>query len=100
MMDLILISTSKLFVAQMTPYYVRQSSLMFIIWEPITDKELKKYQDSPPDEYSVKTLNILYNRAIGICFAFWEAPSRRAVEKHHEKYGIKCDWITEVQATV
>ena len=65
-----------------------------------TDKELKKYQDSPPDEYSVKTLNILYNRAIGICFCFLEAPSRTAVEKDHEKYGVKCDWITEVQTTV
>jgi hypothetical protein len=67
-----------------------------------TDKELKKSQDSPPDEYNVKTLktlNILYNKAIGICFCFLEAPARTAVEKHHEKYGVKCDWITEVQAT-
>jgi hypothetical protein len=26
-----------------------------------------------------------------------ENPSRESVEKHHEKYNIKCDWITEVQ---
>jgi hypothetical protein len=64
-----------------------------------TDEELKKYQESPPDEYSVKTLNILYNRATGICFCFLEAPTRIAIEKHHEKYGVKCDWITEVQTT-
>jgi hypothetical protein len=29
----------------------------------------------------------------------WMAPSSKAVEKHHEKYGVKCDWITEVQTT-
>jgi hypothetical protein len=41
----------------------------------------------------------MYNRAVGICFYFLEAPNRKAVEKHHEKYGVKCDWITEVQTT-
>jgi hypothetical protein len=64
-----------------------------------TDEELKKFQDLPVDEYGVKTLNIMYNRAVGICFCFLEAPTRIAVEKHHEKYGVKCDWITEVQTT-
>jgi hypothetical protein len=44
-------------------------------------------------------LNILYNRAAGISFCLLEAPSREAVEKHHEKYGVKCTWTTEVEAT-
>jgi hypothetical protein len=64
-----------------------------------TDEELKKFQELPVDEYGVKTLNILYNRAIGICFCFLEAPSSKEVEKHHAKYGVKCNWITEVQTT-
>jgi hypothetical protein len=64
-----------------------------------TDEELKKFQDLPVDEYGVKVLNIMYNRAAGICFCFLEAPSSKAVEKHHEKYGVKCNWITEVQTT-
>jgi hypothetical protein len=64
-----------------------------------TDKELKRFQDLPVDEYGVRILNILYNRAVGICFYFLEAPSSKAVEKHHEKYGVKCNWITEVRTT-
>jgi hypothetical protein len=44
-------------------------------------------------------LNIFYNRAAGISFCFLEAPNREAVEKHHEKYGVKCTWITEVEIT-
>jgi len=28
-----------------------------------------------------------------------EAPTKEAVEKHHEKIGIKCEWITEVKTT-
>jgi hypothetical protein len=30
-------------------------------------------------------------------FAFLEAPNREAVERHHDKYNIKCNWITEVE---
>jgi hypothetical protein len=41
----------------------------------------------------------MYNREVGVSFYFIEAPDRRAVEKHHKKYGVKCDWITEVQTT-
>jgi hypothetical protein len=64
-----------------------------------TDKELKKFQDLPVDEYGVKVLNIMYNRAVGISFCFLKVPNRQAVEKHHDKYGVKCNWITEVQTT-
>lgn len=64
-----------------------------------TDEELKKFQESPIDEDGVKVLNILYNRATGISFCFLEALDREAVEKHHEKYGVKCNWITEVEVT-
>jgi hypothetical protein len=56
-------------------------------------------EDLPVDEYGVKILNIMYNRAVGISFCVLEAPSKEAVEKHHEKYGVKCNWITEVQTT-
>jgi hypothetical protein len=39
----------------------------------------------------------MFNRQANICFCFLEAPDREAVEKHHEKYNIKCNWITEVE---
>ena len=51
------------------------------------------------DELCVKVLNIPYNRAVEICFYFFEAPTSEAVKKHHEKYGIECNWITEIQTT-
>ena len=60
---------------------------------------MKTFQESPIDEHGVKVLNILYNRAAGISFCFLEAPNREAVEKHHEKVNLKCNWKTEVEAT-
>ena len=64
-----------------------------------THEDLKRFQDSPTDELGVRVLNILYNKLDGVCFCFLEAPTKKAVEEHHEKYGVKCDWITEVQTT-
>jgi hypothetical protein len=64
-----------------------------------TDEELKKFQESPTDELGVRVLKIPYNKLDGISFCFLEAPTKKAVEEHHEKYGVKCDWITEVQTT-
>jgi hypothetical protein len=64
-----------------------------------SDEELKKFQEYPVDEHGVKVLNIFYNRVVGLSFYLLEAPSRQAVEKHHEKYGVLCNWITEVQST-
>jgi hypothetical protein len=58
---------------------------------------LKKLQDSPQDEFSVKYLNILYNPEDDKCFCLLEAPNKEDVKKHHEKMGIKCEWITEVK---
>jgi hypothetical protein len=64
-----------------------------------SDRELKSFQELATDEYGVRVLNIFYNRAAGISFCFLEAPTRDAVEKHHEKYGVKCNWITEIETT-
>jgi hypothetical protein len=64
-----------------------------------SDDDLKRFQESPIDEYGVKVLNIVYNREVGLSFFLLEAPNRQAVEKNHEKYGVLCNWITEVQAT-
>ena len=54
----------------------------------LDEDSLKKLQDSPQDEFSVKHLNILYNPEADFCLL--EAPTKEAVEKHHEKIGIKC----------
>jgi hypothetical protein len=41
-------------------------------------------------------VNLLYNKDAKICFCLLNAPDIDAVEKHHEKANIKCEWITEV----
>jgi hypothetical protein len=65
----------------------------------LDEDSLKKLQDSPQDEFSVKHLNILYNPEVDKCFCLLEAPSLEAVQKNHQKLGIKCEWITEVKTT-
>ncbi len=64
------------------------------------DKEaLKKAQIAPPDEYGVTHHNILYNEKENKLFCLLDAPDKDAVDKHHQKLGIKCDWITEINTT-
>jgi hypothetical protein len=60
---------------------------------------LKKIQDAPEDEFGVIHHNILYSPEVDQCFCLLEAPTMEAVQKHHDKFGIKCDWIMEVKTT-
>jgi hypothetical protein len=41
-------------------------------------------------------MNILFNREADLCYCLQEAPNKEAVEKHHSKFNLKCEWITEV----
>jgi Protein of unknown function (DUF4242) len=66
----------------------------------MSESMIRKLQGAPPDEFGVKQLNVLYNRVADLCFCFLEAPSKESVERHHEKYNVKCDWITEVQTLI
>jgi len=65
----------------------------------IDEKTLRMLQNSPIDEFGVKHINILYNREEDKAFCLLDAPNKEAVEEHHKKGGIKCDWITEVKTT-
>ena len=65
----------------------------------LNEDTLKALQKSSEDEFKVKHLNIMYNPEVDKCFCLLEAPSLEAVEKNHEKLGIRCDWITEVKTT-
>ena len=51
---------------------------------------LKELQNSPADEFGVRHLNILYNPEVDQCFCLIEAPTMEAVQKHHDKFDIKC----------
>ena len=60
---------------------------------------LKKILNAPVDEIGVIHFNILYNPEADQCFCLLEAPTMEAVQKHHGKFDIKCDWIMKVKTT-
>jgi hypothetical protein len=60
---------------------------------------LRNLQNAPPDEFGVKAVNLIYNQMKTNSFALLTAPSKEAVEKHHNKHGLSCEWITEVKTT-
>jgi hypothetical protein len=64
-----------------------------------TENDLKKGQENPRDEFGVKIINIFYDMDSGTVFCLLDAPDRFAVERHHSKFGMKCDWITPVRMT-
>jgi hypothetical protein len=63
---------------------------------PFTEDNLRELCKSPVDEFGVTHVNLLYNKEAGVCFCLLHAPSMEAVEKHHKKVSIDCEWITEV----
>jgi hypothetical protein len=42
---------------------------------------------------------MLYNREVNMLYCILDAPNKDAVSKHYQKFGMKCDWITEVKTT-
>jgi hypothetical protein len=63
---------------------------------PFSEDHLKELSDSPRDEFGVSHVNLFYNKEANVCFCLLEAPDRVAVENHHDKAGVECEWITEV----
>lgn len=64
-----------------------------------SEDDIKRLGQLPRDEFGVTHVNIFYNTELGLCFCLLDAPNRQAVEKHHLKHGVKCDWMTEVDTT-
>jgi hypothetical protein len=65
----------------------------------INEDILKQIQMSPKDEFGVTHVNILFNPEADRVFCILDAPAADAVEKSHQKIGIKCEWIMEVKET-
>ncbi len=63
---------------------------------PFSEDNLKELSESPTDEFGVSIVNLFYNNETDVCFCLLEAPNKVAVEKHHDKAEIDCEWITEV----
>lgn len=63
------------------------------------EEALRKLQKSSVDEFGISHHNILYNEEVDKLFCLLDAPSKDAVEKHHNKAGIKCEWVIQVKTT-
>jgi hypothetical protein len=64
-----------------------------------TEEQLKQAQNAPKDEFGVTHKNILYNKEENKAFCIVDAPNKDAVERNHQKFDMKCNWITEVKTT-
>ena len=67
--------------------------------EPFTEAQLKVAQKAPRDEFGVVHHDILYNKAEDRLYCVLDAPNLEAIEKHHAKVGVRCNWIHEVTST-
>jgi hypothetical protein len=67
--------------------------------QELNEETLRNLQNAPPDEFGVKAVNLIYNQIDDKFFCFTDGPSKEAVEKHHNKQGLSCEWITEVKTT-
>jgi hypothetical protein len=65
----------------------------------LTEDDLIIEQNASRDELGVNTVNILYNFEVGTIYCMLDAPTKETVEQHHDKLGVKCDWIMEVKTT-
>jgi hypothetical protein len=65
-----------------------------------TEDDLKKSQKEPRDELGIKIFNTFYDLDSGTMFCLLDATDRIAVERHHLKFGMRCDWVTQVMTTL
>jgi len=66
---------------------------------PLSAEQLREAQWLPPDEFGVSHHDILYSEAENKLYCVLDAPDMEAIEKHHAKIGVRCDWIQEVEST-
>ncbi len=62
-----------------------------------TEESLMTLQKSPRDEDGLLHENTLFNPEIDRVYCLLDAPTLEAVKKHHAKFGVTCEWITEVR---
>src|SRR5574337_1417304 len=63
----------------------------------LTPDKLEKLGNLPADSYGVTHLELFHNKKEDKLYCILEAPNEEAIWKHHEKAGLKCEFITEVQ---
>lgn len=67
--------------------------------KPFSANVLKQLQSAPKDEFGITHHDILFNEKENKIYCVLNAPNKEAVDKHHKKAGLSCDWIHEVHST-
>ncbi|MCW8329715.1 DUF4242 domain-containing protein [Photobacterium sp. SDRW27] len=67
--------------------------------QPFTADALRELQNAPPDEFGVTHHDILFSEKDNKIYCVLDAPNLEAIEKHHAKAGIACEFIHEVKST-
>jgi L-rhamnose mutarotase len=63
----------------------------------LSQNDIEKTINSKTDEFGVTNLELFYNKDENKLYCILEAPNEEAVWKHHEKFGIKCQFVTIVE---
>lgn len=63
----------------------------------LTPDRLKKLGNLLPDNYGITHLQLFYNKKEDKLYCILDAPNEEAIWKHHEREGLKCEFITQVQ---
>lgn len=66
--------------------------------KPFSAEVLRETQRAPADEFGVTHHDIIFSEKDNKIWCVLNAPDKEAVEKHHAKIGIDCDWIHEVKS--
>jgi hypothetical protein len=65
--------------------------------KPLSGEQLRKLVREPRDEFGIVHQDILFSEKDNKALCILDAPNKEAVEKHHAKAGLKCDWIYEIE---
>ncbi len=65
---------------------------------PFTAEQLRKAQLAPEDEFGVTHHDLLYTEGEDKLWCVLNAPDMEAVEKHHAKLDLECEWIHQVES--
>ncbi|HYY86967.1 MAG TPA: nickel-binding protein [Nitrososphaeraceae archaeon] len=65
----------------------------------LDEEALRNLQNAPPDEFGIKAVNLMYNQEEDKFYFLTDGPNKEAIQKHHNKRGFNCEWITEVKTT-
>ena len=63
----------------------------------LSQEDLEKAVNLPKDGFGITHLEIFHNKNEDRLYCVLEAPNEEAIWKHHESFGLKCEFVTKIQ---